>query len=251
MLPVAFVHGLIGSLDDDELIASFSPRSVIAPDLLGYGSQNDAAPEQIDIDSQVVELTRVLDAAGVEQVHLVGHSVGGVIGTLFCARNPERVATFVSVEGNFSLSDAFWSERLARLPAEVAERELAQSRADPATWLREASVEINPRTIALAERWLHFQPASTVQAMAASVVELTGDPEYQAILRSVLHTLPVYLVSGELSRDGWHVPDWALAACESMTLLSGGHLMMVDNTEIFARSVNELISRKESRDDSS
>jgi hypothetical protein len=31
MLPVVLIHGLIGSLDDDRLVAGLAPRVVLAP----------------------------------------------------------------------------------------------------------------------------------------------------------------------------------------------------------------------------
>jgi pimeloyl-ACP methyl ester carboxylesterase len=40
--------------------------------------------------------------------------VGGVVAYLFALRHPERVMGLVSVEGNFSLKDAFWSSSVAR-----------------------------------------------------------------------------------------------------------------------------------------
>ncbi|WP_428942794.1 alpha/beta fold hydrolase [Xanthomonas oryzae] len=46
-----------------------------------------------------------------KKVHLVGHSVGGAVSALVCSLYPELVASFTSVEGNFTLKDAFWSRR--------------------------------------------------------------------------------------------------------------------------------------------
>ena len=246
MLPVALIHGLIGSLDDEMLVAGLAPRVVLAPDLLGYGNRAEVAREQIDLDAQVGELMRILDAEGATRAHLVGHSVGGVVALLFAARNPERIASVINVEGNFTLVDAFWSANFARLPPDEAERVLAEDSADLAGWLRRASVEPDARTLKLAERWLSFQPPSTVQAMAASVVEVTGDSSYSQTLREVFAITPVHLVAGELSRDAWDVPQWAMAAARSMTLLPGGHLMMADHTARFSQTINELIAREES-----
>jgi lipase len=245
MFPVALIHGLIGSLDDEALRAGFAPRVVLAPDLLGYGERASVAREQINLYAQVDELTRILDTANAMRVHLVGHSVGGVIAALFAARHAERVTSLVSVEGNFMQADAFWSANFARLPPDEAERVLAEDRAHPAEWLRGAGVDPDARTRKLAERWLAFQPTSTVQAMAASVVQVTRDSTYDQTLRGVFASTPVHLVAGKLSRDGWHVPEWALSAARSMTELPGGHLMMANNPSLFSRTVNELIALEE------
>jgi lipase len=246
LLPVVLIHGLVGAFDDERVLNALSSRQAIAPDLLGYGRKADFSG-RIDLVSQTAELGRVLDGAGIRVAHLVGHSVGGAIAMLFAADHPSRVASIVSVEGNFSLADAFWSASFARLSPEEAERALAADVAAPAAWLNRADVLVSPHTLALADRWLSFQPATTVQAMAASVVEVTGKPAYTETLRAVFARKPVHLVSGELSRDGWDVPPWALDAAASFTALPGGHLMMADNPELFARAVNRLLSSEDAR----
>ncbi|WP_227744214.1 alpha/beta fold hydrolase [Yersinia kristensenii] len=45
-----------------------------------------------------------------EPVHVIGHSVGGAVAVLFARRYPEMTRSLTSVEGNFTLSDAFWSD---------------------------------------------------------------------------------------------------------------------------------------------
>jgi hypothetical protein len=62
----------------------------------------------------------------------------------------------VSVEGNFTLADAFWS-------AQLASRDLVE-----VDEILRAKTEI--------AHALAYQPASTVQAMARAVVEFTGEP---------------------------------------------------------------------------
>jgi pimeloyl-ACP methyl ester carboxylesterase len=246
-LPVVLLHGLIGALDDSRLLAALEPRRRVAPDLLGYGHLRTVPADRIDLAAQVAELGRSLDEAGVEVAHLVGHSVGGAVAMLFTAAHPERVASIVNVEGNFSLKDAFWSANFARLEPTEAEQLLAAEGADPAAWLTNAAVTVDPHTLALATRWLDFQPAATVQAMAASVVKVTGAPAYADTLRSVFRRIPVHLVSGELSHPGWDVPAWAIDTAATLTILPGGHLMMADHSELFARTIDELISKSDHR----
>ena len=243
-LPVVLIHGLLGALDDERVLKALQPRQAVAPDLLGYGRNADFCG-RIDLTAQTAELERVLDRAAVPVAHLVGHSVGGVIAMLFAAEHPSRVASVVSVEGNFSLADAFWSATFARLPPEEAERVLAADVSAPGDWLSRANVVVNADTLDLAKRWLSFQPATTVQAMAASVVEVTSVPSYTETLRSVFARKPVHLVCGELSRDGWDVPAWALDAAASFTTLPGGHLMMADHPDRFARAVDSLVSSED------
>jgi pimeloyl-ACP methyl ester carboxylesterase len=60
----------------------------------------------------------VLDALGIEQAHVAGGSMGGMIGTLLAAEHPERVASFaaiISTSGNPALPPGPAFAELARL----------------------------------------------------------------------------------------------------------------------------------------
>ena len=48
------------------------------------------------------------------KVHIVGHSVGGAIASLVALHHQELLASLTTVEGNFTLKDAFWSEELSK-----------------------------------------------------------------------------------------------------------------------------------------
>lgn len=193
--------------------------------MLGYGAEAGVDAGRISIDGQVDYVREAIDAVlPGARVQVVGHSIGGVIGAAFARRFPERVASFVSVEGNFTLADAFWSGQLAtRSVAEVEE-------------ILRATPE--------AAQALEFQPASTVRAMARAVVEFTGDPGYEVMLREVFARTPVHLVAGGLSRAGWDVPDWALRAAAGYSEIPGvGHMVMQEAPEAFGDLLAGILSR--------
>lgn len=241
--PVVFIHGLIGSLQLPELSAAFAPGRALAPDLLGYGAQRQVPAEAIDLPAQVEYLQRVIEEQFPgEAVHLVGHSVGGAVAMLFAQAHGERVRSLVSVEGNFSLDDTFWSAAVAHMSTAEASAMLDDFRADPAAWLARAGVEVDVRSLNIAERWLAQQPAGTLQAMARSVVALTATESYRAGLRRVFSTHPVHLLAGARSRAGWHVPGWAEQAAASQTLIEGsGHLPMLERPQAFLIAVRRAL----------
>ena len=232
---VVLVQGLFGPFGDERTWSRLAPHRVVAPDLLGYGEHaGTSAP--VDLDAQVEHLRELL---GDEPVHFAGHSVGSVIATLYAHRYPDNVAALVNVEGNFTLADAVWSAELARKPAAEAEALLTSYRADPGDWFRGTT---DPYVLASARTMLAFQLASTLQATAASVVTITGAPTWEPIMREVFARTPVHLVAGQLSRQDWHVPAWALAAAASYTELPAvGHSMMFQHPEQFGDAIAALI----------
>jgi len=232
---VVLVHGLFGAFGDERTWSRLVPHRVLVPDLLGYG-EHAASAEQITMDAQVEHLRELL---GPEPVYLVGHSVGGVIVTLYADRYPDDVLGLINVEGNFSLADAFWSAELARKAPSDAEALLAAHRDDPAGWFGGTT---DPYEIESARAMLAFQPASTLQATAASVVAVTGAPTWEPLLRAVFARTAVHLVAGEASGAGWNVPDWAITAARTYTEVPGvGHAMMFQRPEIFGNTLASLI----------
>jgi pimeloyl-ACP methyl ester carboxylesterase len=241
--PIVFIHGLIGSLQLPDITGFFAPDQVLAPDLLGYGALREVSPAEVSIPAQVEHLRTTLQRHfGAEPVHLLGHSVGGVVAALFAHRHGEQVRSLVSVEGNFTLKDAFWSASVARMPVAQVEALLAGFRRDPAGWLAGAGVAAEPHLLRIADNWLAQQPASTLRAMAQSVLEQTGPAQYLEKLREVFAERPVHLIAGARSHAAWDVPDWARSAAASQSLVpNSGHLMMLENPGAFAATVQRAL----------
>lgn len=245
LAPVVFVHGLIGTLQMPDLVGHFRDGA-IAPDLLGYGSVANVAASDVNLHNQVAHLQEVIASAfGGSAVHIVGHSVGGAVAALFAHTFPDRVRSIVSVEGNFTLKDAFWSSSVARMSDTEAHHMLTGFRQDPAAWLARGGIPATPQFLRVAHHWLHHQPASTVRAMAQSVVQVTSEPDYLLNLRSAFAQCPVHLVAGERSRHGWDVQDWALDESASLTVHAGtGHMMMLEDTLGFVSILRRLLEER-------
>lgn len=237
--PLVLLHGLIGGLGDPEILAAFGGQEVHAPDLLGYGRNCDADTSALSLEDQARHVADFIAGLDRGPVHLAGHSVGGAVAVLVAQRFPGHVRSLTSIEGNFTLKDAFWSAQLAdKSDAEVAEI-FAGYLADPAAWIAGAGVPVTPWTAALARDWLAYQPAATVKAQARAVVAATEPPGYLEAIRTLMASdLPVYLVAGARSAAGWDTPDWANRACRlRIDIPNVGHLMMAENPQAHARAI--------------
>lgn len=237
--PIVFVHGFIGTLD----VTGFGlPHA--SPDLLGYGEHQAVPFDSISLPGQVEYLRAFVDARfGSKPVDVVGHSVGGAIAMLFARTYPEYIRRIVNVEGNFTLGDAFWSASVGRMSQTEADAMLAGFRADPLAWISSSVTAPAPYIGEIAARWLAHQPASTLRAMGQSVVATTGNDDYLRLLEQVFDRHPVYLLSGEHSRKGWNVPDWALKKCAGdYTIANSGHLMMLDNHVEFSSAIERFLA---------
>lgn len=104
--------GLPGSAFSGVTPAFTSQYRVITVDPRGAG-QSDAPDSPISTHDAIGDMLAVLDAAGVEQVHVVGLSMGGMIGQLLAIEASARVASLVLLS-TYAAVDG-WSGRAMRL----------------------------------------------------------------------------------------------------------------------------------------
>ena len=96
--PLVLLHGMLGSsrnwLTTGADLAS--RHHVLAPDLRNHGRSFHS--EAMDYDELCGDVLRWLDAQGLGEVTLVGHSMGGKTAMLLACRHPARVSRLVVVD---------------------------------------------------------------------------------------------------------------------------------------------------------
>ena len=118
-LPVMLIHGSGPGVSAwanwrQAIPALARDRRVIAPDMVGFGYTDRPAGIQYSMDTWVRQGLDLLDALGLEKVHLVGNSFGGALAMALAIRAPERVQRLVlmgSVGVPFPITeglDAVW-----------------------------------------------------------------------------------------------------------------------------------------------
>ncbi len=129
---LVLLHGLGGNLAIwflravDQLKNDFY---LTACDLRGHG-KSDMPPSGYTTDTMAEDLRGLLDALGMQEVNLVGHSWGADIAMHFTILYPERVRKLVVIEPNIAaLIDwrkseqwegwAYWAQRLAEFGIHV------------------------------------------------------------------------------------------------------------------------------------
>lgn len=69
----------------------------IVPDFPGYGKSEPR--EGMPVDVCVDAIIELMDALGVASAHIIGNSLGGIVGSHIAARHPEKVGRFVTIGG--------------------------------------------------------------------------------------------------------------------------------------------------------
>lgn len=93
--PIVLLHGIFAEKDHwvDFARPLTHQHRVIAPDFPGFGESTRRDDQAYDYAAHTERLAKLLDALGLERVHLAGNSMGGTIAALFAAQHPERVAS--------------------------------------------------------------------------------------------------------------------------------------------------------------
>ncbi len=118
---IVFIHG-IGESGLCFLESFHNSRldgfNVIVPDLIGFGKSSRAENLDYTFSQQIVRINGLLDELRVTKFNLVGHSMGGIIGTQYCKQYSDRVLSFVNVEGDLTSDNRFVVESAIRSDTE-------------------------------------------------------------------------------------------------------------------------------------
>lgn len=114
---VLLSHSILSSSamwrEQAQLLAQRGLR-VICADTRGHGA-SAAPPAPYVMDDLVADVVAVLDALAIERVHLVGLSLGGMLGFGLGILQPQRVASLVLCDARADAPPAFaapWNERI-------------------------------------------------------------------------------------------------------------------------------------------
>jgi 3-oxoadipate enol-lactonase len=132
---------------------------VICADTRGHGASS-APPAPYTMDNLVADTIAVLDALGIETVHLVGLSLGGMMGLGLGILHPQRVTSLVLCDCRADAPPAVaapWEERMQSALREGC-ASLAESTVE--RWFGKQFLEANPE---LAQRFRAGVSATSVE----------------------------------------------------------------------------------------
>jgi pimeloyl-ACP methyl ester carboxylesterase len=124
LAPLVFLHGF-GSTKEDYVDIAYEPafdrRPFLAYDAPGCGETTCENLSRVSIPFLVETADAVLQRAGIRRFHLIGHSMGGLTALMLAHQDPDRVLSFINIEGNIAPEDCFLSRQVLTHPSDDAE----------------------------------------------------------------------------------------------------------------------------------
>lgn len=108
LAPILYLHGLGSTMEDFRSAGNevaLSEHTLVGFDFPGCGGSEYHTDTPLTIDDLVAMTQRIVDNLALSDLTVIGHSLGGLAGLQYVRRHPERVAGFVSVEGNLASED--------------------------------------------------------------------------------------------------------------------------------------------------
>lgn len=79
---------------------------VLALDLRGHGDSEHAVPAAYHVGDYARDVAAFIDVQGIDRVHLVGHSLGGLVATALAGQQPQRLRSLVVVDSQLRITPA-------------------------------------------------------------------------------------------------------------------------------------------------
>ena len=206
---------------------------VIRMDRRGLGLSTEPDPDfEFALDPLIDDFAAVLDAIGIDAVHYIGESTGGMLGIAFAAKYPERVKSLVLCATPSSLTATaagFAVEGYADGPTAVmamGSHLYADAIGDRASTGARSATEIR-------ERWR--QVAGMPPHTIASVIRMATDAQFDVTSLLPGIQAPTLLLtpgaSEVLTLDGQPSMSELIPQCEQVIFEDAAHTIFVDHSE--------------------
>ena len=140
--PIVFIHG-VGLTHEiwQPQLDFFKNHSTLSYDILGHGNSS-LEKEKISFDDFSNQLINLMEELNIDQIHLVGFSIGSLIARNFATRFGERLKSLTLLGSIYKRSNE--QQKIVNQRFEQAKSELKLSKQALKRWFTDKYLENNP-----------------------------------------------------------------------------------------------------------
>lgn len=237
--PLVCLHGF-GSTKEDYadllLRPEFQDRPLIFWDAPGCGASQISDADALSIPFLVRVALAACDALGIERFHLSGHSMGGLTALCLAHEYPDRVLSFMDIEGNIAPEDCFLSRQIVEHPSSSADGfargfiERVRQRPEYGSALYAAALPLKVRD-------------TTYSPVFRSMVSLSDEAPLLDMFAGL--PCPRCFIYGAQNRHLSYLGDLPTSGIEVFEIPHSGHFPMYSNPPALWAVLAEFLARHE------
>lgn len=233
---VLYLHGL-GCSKSDFLGAtefeSLQAHTLIALDFPGHG--NSSYQENLGMDDLVEIVNLFCEKFDLNNIVLVGHSMGGLVALLFAEKYAEKVKAFINVEGNLKDEDCFFSRQVTEVDFETFEQET----------FRNFKLKLNSSENAGFKKYAglleQYAPTRAFYDYCPSLVQYSDSGTL--IDKFITLKIPKMFVHGSENSGLSYIPELQKRGCEVVKISGSNHFPQHDNPAQFYDVISNFLNK--------
>ena len=232
---VVCLHGLQSdaTLFNDLFKQSFlDGYSLLSINFVGFGDSSKPDDFSYDIADQAEIIKLVLTKLNVESLHLIGHSLGGMVGALLLKPFGNKVLSFANLEGNLVLADCGDSKDVVKYN-ETEFEDVGYIR------LKENIRQSNQKSAPYRSGWLETIPAKVFYKTSASVIRWSKGEKLLKVF-SEASVKRMFMYGSQNASKADIVPE----KISKVAIPEAGHFMLLDNPEACYSALEDFISKQ-------
>ncbi|MGM9923110.1 MAG: 2-succinyl-6-hydroxy-2,4-cyclohexadiene-1-carboxylate synthase [Bacillus sp. (in: firmicutes)] len=248
--PLLLLHGFTGDSSTWKNLSDLHENyRCIMPDLIGHGkTDHPEKAERYRIEEAANDLRTILEKLNIDQVHVVGYSMGGRLGLAFAVLHSEKVKTLTLESASPGLATEEERDSRKRQDDRLAEKIEREGIASFVEYWQDIPLfQSQNRLAPQFKRQIHKQRlANSEKGLANSLRGMgTGvQPSWWNELQSL--AMPVFLITGSYDEKFCRIAKAmkeCIKRCEWRTIQEAGHAIHVENPEMFGRIVSGFVEK--------
>lgn len=230
-----WIVGLHGLQSDKTLYSGLfeqnflSNYSKLAIDFVGFGESDKPDTFSYTVEDQADVVLQILRQLEIKRMHLVGHSLGGMTGTLLLQILGNRPLSFANLEGNLVYADCGASREVIKYSLDEFTTKRYQELQDK---IKQSS---EPSAVMRAQ-WIDKIPAHVFYKSSLSIVEWSKSEKLKDIFNNS-SVKRLFMYGGANIEKSASVSD----TVQKVEISNAGHFMLIDQPDKCYQALNQFI----------